>query len=311
MPRILEVAVQTALAKKGVAVVVIPGDVALSDAVNQARRVAFTSVEPEIIPRREELNRLAEELNSAKRVTILAGAGCAGAHDELVALAGKLQAPIVHALRGKEFIEYDNPYDVGMIGLLGFSSGYHAMMNCETLVMLGTDFPYQRFYAKDARIVQIDIRGEQLGRRSHVNLGVVRGIAETLRALLPGIEQKQNRRHSDGSLDHYREARKDLDDLATGKPGQLPIHPQYVAKVLDELAAEDAVFTADVGTPVIWAVLPDHEWSQEAAGFVQSWFHGECPAAGHWRTDFSPRPPGGHTLRRWGSVHADGRPSVA
>ena len=253
MPRILEIAIQTALAKRGVAVVVIPGDVALSDAVNQARRVAFTSVEPEIVPSREELTRLAEELNHAKKVTILAGAGCARAHDELVALAGKLQAPIVHALRGKEFIEYDNPYDVGMTGLLGFSSGYHAMMNCETLVMLGTDFPYQQFYPKDARIVQIDIRGEQLGRRSHVDLGVVGGIAETLRALLPGIEQKKNRRHLDASLDHYREARKDLDHLATGKAGQLPIHPQYVARLLDELAADDAVFTADVGTPVIWA----------------------------------------------------------
>jgi pyruvate dehydrogenase (quinone) len=253
MPRLLELAIQTALTKKGVAVVVIPGDIGLSDAVNQARRVAFTSVEPEIVPRREELDRLNAELNSAKKVTILAGAGCAGAHDELVALAGKLQAPIVHALRGKEFIEYDNPYDVGMTGLLGFSSGYYAMMNCETLLMLGTDFPYQQFYPKKARIVQIDTRGEQLGRRSHLDLGVVGGIAETLRALLPKIEQKEDRRHLDASLEHYRKARKGLDDLATGTPGQRPIHPQYVAKVLDELAAEDAVFTADVGTPVIWA----------------------------------------------------------
>jgi pyruvate dehydrogenase (quinone) len=254
MPRILETAIQTALAKKGVAVVVIPGDVALSAAVNQDRRIAFANVQPEIVPRREELDRLAVELNGAQKVTILAGAGCAGAHDELVALAAKLQAPIVHALRGKEFIEYDNPYDVGMTGLLGFSSGYHAMMNCETLLMLGTDFPYQQFYPKNARIVQIDIRGEQLGRRCPVSLGLVGGIAETLRALLPAIEQKQDRRHLDATLAHYREARKGLDDLATGKPGQLPIHPQYVARVIDELAAEDAVFTADVGTPVIWAV---------------------------------------------------------
>ncbi len=254
MPRILETAIQTALAKKGVAVVVIPGDVALSEAVNQDRRVVFTDVQPEIVPRREELDRLVAELNGAQKVTILAGAGCAGAHDELVALAGKMQAPIVHALRGKEFIEYDNPYDVGMTGLLGFSSGYHAMMNCETLLMLGTDFPYQQFYPKNARIMQIDIRGEQLGRRCPVSLGLVGGIQETLRALLPAIEQKQDRRHLDATLAHYREARKSLDDLATGKPGQLPIHPQYVARVIDELAAEDAVFTADVGTPVIWAV---------------------------------------------------------
>ena len=253
MPRILEIAIQTALSKRGVAVVVMPGDVALSDAVNASRRVAFTSAHPETIPGREELDRLAAELNRAQKVTILAGAGCAGAHDELVALAGRLQAPIVHAMRGKEFIEYDNPYDVGMTGLLGFSSGYHAMMNCDTLLMLGTDFPYQQFYPKHARVVQIDIRGEQLGRRSHVDLGVLGGAAETVRALLPALEQKQDRRHLDASLSHYREARKDLDDLATGKPGQRPIHPQYLAKVLNDLAAEDAVFTVDVGTPVIWA----------------------------------------------------------
>ena len=253
MPRILEIAIQTALAKKGVAVVVIPGDVALSDAVNSDRRVAFTYAQPNVTPRQQELDLLAAELNGAKKITILAGAGCAGAHDELVALAGKLQAPIVHAMRGKEFIEYDNPYDVGMTGLLGFSSGYQAMMKCDTLLMLGTDFPYQQFYPKDARIVQIDIREEQLGRRSRVDLGVVGGVAETLRALLPAIKQKKNRSHLDASLEHYREARKDLDALATGKPGQLPIHPQYVAKVINDLAAADAVFTADVGTPVIWA----------------------------------------------------------
>ena len=253
MPRTLEIAMQTAISKQGVAVVVIPGDVALSDAVNPERRVNFSYVRSDVTPRPEELERLATELNKAQKVTILAGAGCAGAHDELVALAGKLQAPIVHAIRGKEFIEYDNPYDVGMTGLLGFSSGYHAMMNCDTLLMLGTDFPYQQFYPKKARIVQIDLRQEQLGRRSRLDLGVVGGIAETLRALLPAIGQKRHRAHLDASLKHYREARKGLDDLATGKPGQVPIHPQYVAKVLNEVAAEDAVFTVDVGTPVIWA----------------------------------------------------------
>jgi len=253
MPRVLEIAIQTALSKRGVAVVVIPGDVALSDAVNQGRRVTFNYARPEVIPHWSELDGLAAELNRAQKVTILAGAGCAGAHYELVALAAKLQAPIVHALRGKEFIEYDNPYDVGMTGLLGFSSGYHAMMNCDTLLMLGTDFPYQQFYPKNARIVQVDIRVEQLGRRSHIDLGIEGGVEETLRALLPRIEPKQGRRHLDATLAHYREARKDLDDLATGKPGQRPIHPQYVAKVLDEVAADDAVFTVDVGTPVIWA----------------------------------------------------------
>ena len=253
MPRTLEIAIQTALSKRGVAVVVLPGDVALLNAEYDDRRVIFPFAQPHIVPRPEELDRLAAELNQAQRVTILAGAGCAGAHDGLIALARKLQAPIVHAMRGKEFIEYDNPYDVGMTGLLGFSSGYHAMMNCDALLMLGTDFPYQQFYPKDARILQIDIREEQLGRRSHLDLGLVGGIAETLPALLPRIAQKSDRSYLDVCLSHYREARKGLDDLATGKPGQRPIHPQYLAKTLNEVASEDAIFTVDVGTPVIWA----------------------------------------------------------
>ncbi len=253
MPRTLEIAIQTALSKRGVAVVVLPGDIALQTAENDDRRVNFTFAQPHIVPRPEELDRLAAELNQAQRVTILAGAGCAGAHRDLIALAAKLQAPMVHAMRGKEFIEHDNPYDVGMTGLLGFSSGYHAMMNCDALLMLGTDFPYQQFYPKNARILQVDIREEQLGRRSHLDLGLVGGIAETLPALLPRIEQKKDRNYLDICVNHYREARKGLDDLATGKPGQRPIHPQYLAKVLNEVATDDAIFTVDVGTPVIWA----------------------------------------------------------
>jgi pyruvate dehydrogenase (quinone) len=253
MPRILETAIQTAIAKKGVAVIVIPGDIALSDVVTEERRVTFTYAEPEVIPAREQLDELAAELNKSKKVTILAGAGCAGAHKELVELAAKLQAPIVHAMRGKEHVEYDNPYDVGMTGLLGFSSGYQAMMSCDTLLMLGTDFPYQQFYPKNARVLQVDLRQEQLGRRARVDLGVIGGVRETARELLPRVEAKKDRHHLETCLSDYREARKGLDDLATGKPGQLPIHPQYVAKVLDEVANEDAIFTVDVGTPVIWA----------------------------------------------------------
>ena len=253
MPRTLEIAIQTALAKRGVAVVVLPGDIALLNAENDDRRVSFTFSQPYIVPRPEELDQLAAELNRATRVTILAGAGCAGAHDELIQLAAKLQAPIVHAMRGKEFIEYENPHDVGMTGLLGFSSGYHAMMNCDALLMLGTDFPYQQFYPKNARILQIDLREEQLGRRSHLDLGLVGGIAETLPALLPRIAQKTDRSYLDACLSHYQDARKGLDDLATGKRGQRPIHPQYLAKILDQIAADDAIFTVDVGTPVIWA----------------------------------------------------------
>jgi len=253
MPRVLEIAMRTAISRRGVAVVAIPGDIALRDAVEHAPRLNFHEPKPTVCPSDEELAALANILNGSKKTTILAGAGCAGAHTELIELAGKLKAPIVHALRGKEFVEYDNPFDVGMTGLLGFSSGYHAMMNCDTLLMLGTDFPYRQFYPENATIVQIDIRGEQIGRRTKVDLGLVGDVKPTLAALSPQLRTTSDEAHLSSSLKHYAEARKGLDDLATGEPGQKLIHPQYVAKILDELAAEDAVFTCDVGTPTIWA----------------------------------------------------------
>ena len=253
MPRVLEIAMQTAISKRGVAVVAIPGDVAMRDAVEQARRVHFPDATPSVCPSDDEINILADLLNRSEKITILGGAGCAGAHEELVELAGKLQAPIVHAMRGKEFIEYDNPFDVGMTGLLGFSSGYHAMMNCEVLLMIGTDFPYQQFYPKDATVVQIDVRGEQIGRRSKVDFGFVGDTKTTIRALLPKLEQNQYETHLQESVEHYRKARKGLDNVATPNSNEKPIHPQYVARVLDQLAADDAIFTCDVGTPTIWA----------------------------------------------------------
>ena len=253
MPRVLEIAMQTALSKRGVAVIAIPGDVALRDAVERAPRLHFPTPQPTVCPSEDELNTLADLLNRSRRITILGGAGCAGAHAELIELAGKLQAPIVHAMRGKEFIEYDNPFDVGMTGLLGFSSGYHAMMNCDVLLMLGTDFPYQQFFPKDATIVQIDLRGEQLGRRTKVDYGFIGDTKATLRSLLPKLEQNQDDAHLRRSLEHYRKARKGLDEFAAGNPGKKPIHPQYVTRVVDQLASEDAIFTCDVGTPTIWA----------------------------------------------------------
>jgi pyruvate dehydrogenase (quinone) len=252
MPRVLEIAIQTAISKRGVAVVVIPGDVALRDAIEQEPRLLFAEPKPSVCPSDDELSLLAEVLNRSKKITIFGGAGCAGAHDELIALAGKLQAPIVHAYRGKEFIEYDNPFDVGMTGLLGFSSGYHAMMSCDTLLLLGTDFPYQQFFPKNATVVQIDLRGEQLGRRSKVDYGFVGDTKATLRALLPRLQQNQYEAHLKESLEHYRKARQGLDQLASSNSGAA-IHPQYVASVIDKLASPDAIFTFDVGTPVIWA----------------------------------------------------------
>src|SRR5467141_1065566 len=252
MPRVLEIYIQTAISRRGVAVVVLPGDVALRDAVEQGPRLRFSEQKPNVRPSDDEITALAKILNQAKKITILGGAGCAGAHAELIELAGKLNAPIVHALRGKEFIEYDNPFDVGMTALLGFSSGYHAMMNCDLLLMIGTDFPYQQFYPKDATIVQIDLRGEQIGRRTKVDHAYVGDARSTISALLPKLNDNAFDEHLKASLEHYRKARKGLDELAIGDPGKKPIHPQYVARVIDELAAKDAVFSCDVGTPTIW-----------------------------------------------------------
>jgi len=253
MPRVLAIAMRTALLKRGVSVVVLPGDVALREIPSSSLFLGVEYAAPVIHPSADELRRAAEILNRASRVTILGGAGCEGAHDELMATAAALQAPIVHAMRGKEFIEYDNPYDVGMTGLLGFSSGYHAMMNCDALLMLGTDFPYQQFYPKEARIIQVDRLGEQIGRRTPVELGLVGNVKDTLLALAPLLEDKRDDSHLKRCREHYKDARKGLDDLAVGEPGQTPMHPQFVARVLDELASEDAVFTCDVGTPTIWA----------------------------------------------------------
>ena len=253
MPRVLEIAMQTAIARRGVSVVAIPGDVALRHAVIEEPRLHFPPPKPVVSPADDELNAVAKVLNESGKVTILGGAGCAGAHAELVALAGKLNAPIVHALRGKEFIEYDNPFDVGMTGLLGFSSGYFAMMNCDTLLMLGTDFPYQQFFPNRATIIQIDIRGEQLGRRTKLDHGLVGDTKATLQALLPRLKQNSDDSHLRKSVEHYRKARESLDDLATAGNKPRGSHPQFLAREVSELASEDAIFMCDVGTPTIWA----------------------------------------------------------
>ena len=254
VPRVLEVAMRTAVSLRGVAIVVLPGDIALQEADFSRPFIPFEQPKAIVCPSKEEIVRLGEVLNSAQKVTILGGAGCAGAHLELIQVAGLLQAPIVHAMRGKEYIEYDNPYDVGMTGLLGFSSGYHAMMDSDLLLMLGTDFPYQQFYPPRAYIIQVDIRGEQIGRRTKVDLGLVGDVRETLVAVKPLLNQKgDDKGHLRASLDHYEKSRKDLDSYAVGEPGRTPIHPQYVAKIINDVAAQDAIFTCDVGTPTLWA----------------------------------------------------------
>src|SRR3989475_5639520 len=206
MPRVLEIAMQTALSRRGVSVIALPGDVTLRDAVEAQPRLRFPEPKPHVRPSDDEITALAKILNQSKKITILGGAGCAGAHAELIEMAGKLNAPIVHAMRGKEFIEYDNPFDVGMTGLLGFSSGYHAMMNCDLLLMIGSDFPYQQFFPKDATIVQIDIRGEQLGRRTKVDCGLAGDTKTTLPPLLPKLGAHDDDQRPRAAPERYQHA---------------------------------------------------------------------------------------------------------
>ncbi|MCX8255888.1 MAG: thiamine pyrophosphate-dependent enzyme, partial [Beijerinckiaceae bacterium] len=230
-----------------------------------------------LLPAAPQLDALAQLLNHGKKITLFCGRGCAGAHASLMKLADALKAPIVHALGGKEFVEYDNPYDVGMTGLIGFSSGYAAMLACDTLLMLGTDFPYRQFFPESAKIAQVDIRPENLGRRTRLDLGVVGDVGATIEALLPKLAPKADRKFLDASLAHYLDARNDLDDLATGKKGRKPIHPQFLAKTVSEAADADAVFTADVGTPTIWAARYLKMNGQRR--LLGSWMHGSMANA--------------------------------
>ncbi len=254
MPRALQIAIRRAVAERCVCVLVIPGDVALRQAADAPapKATGLLPGPPTVMPPENAVAQLAAVLNEAGRVTLLCGGGCEGAHAELLQVAGLLKAPIVHALRGKEHVEWDNPYDVGMTGLIGFSSGYYTMEACDTLLMLGTDFPYRQFYPKGARIAQVDLRPEAIGRRAPVELGLIGGVVPTLTMLLPQLKAKQDRSHLDASVRHYQEARRGLDELARGQPGGT-LHPQHVTRVLGELADQDAVFTCDVGLPTVWA----------------------------------------------------------
>jgi pyruvate dehydrogenase (quinone) len=253
-PRILEMAMRAAVEERGVAVVVIPGEIFLqrADASGWTSH-PITPTRSVVRPDDESLHRAAEILNGAEAVTILGGAGVEGSHAELIQAAATLNAPIVHALRGKDFIEYDNPFDVGMTGLLGFASGYKAIKESDALLMLGTDFPYQQFYPDNAKVVQVDIRGRNLGRRTPLALGLVGTVKDTLAALQPSLRQKNQRDHLDRSLWHYSKTRRTLDELAVNDRDRTPIRPEYVAGLANQMAADDAVFTVDVGSPVVWA----------------------------------------------------------
>ena len=279
LPYVFENAIRAAVGQRGVAVIVLPGDVALREAPERTVSSGSGLIPPVPVIRPDEavLNSLADLLNRAERVALFCGRGCAGAHAQLMAVAQKLLSPTIHALGGKEFVEYDNPYDVGMTGFIGFSSGYAAMHSCDTLLMLGTDFPYKQFLPDDIKIAQIDIRPENLGRRCKLELGVVGDVRATLEALLPKLTEKRDGAFLQASLAHYREARKGLDDLARGTPGRKPIHPQYLAKVVSDAAAADAIFTADVGTPTVWAAR--YLTMNGRRRLLGSWVHGSMANA--------------------------------
>jgi pyruvate dehydrogenase (quinone) len=251
LAQVLTRAIRVAVGKRGVAVVVVPGDIALKPTTSKVPEWLLPE-RPVVRPADHQVEQLATLLNRSERITLFCGAGCAGAHAEVIQLAQQLKAPIVHTLRGKEHIEYDNAYDVGMTGLVGFASGYKAIKACDTLLILGSDFPYRQFFPEDARIAQVDVRPEALGNRCSLNLGVLADVKETLTALLPRLEAKSDESFLNKALADYSRARKDLDSLAESSPDSKIIHPQYVTRVVSEVAAEDAIFTCDVGTPIAW-----------------------------------------------------------
>ena len=275
--RTIESAVAAALGLRGVAVVVIPGDVAYLETEAPKVLLPTRGRRSTLRPADADIRQAAQVLNNGTKVTIMAGIGCAEAHAELLQVAELLQAPVVHALRGKEYVEPNNPYDVGLSGLLGMPAGYHALMDADVLLMLGTDFPYRQFYPEDARVIQVDVRPENIGRRTRVEIGLVGDVAETLRQLLQYLVSHPDSAHLEAAQERHRDDDAHLAELATGDAGDTSLHPQHVARLLDEMAAENAIFTCDVGTPTIWAARYLHFNGQRR--LIGSFVHGSMANA--------------------------------
>ncbi|MFD7337220.1 pyruvate dehydrogenase [Streptomyces violascens] len=254
MPRVLQTAIQHAIGRGGVSVLALPGDIASEQAPDKAIDHALVTSLPSVRPGDSEIDKLADLIDEAKRVTLFCGSGTAGAHAEVMEFAERIKSPVGHALRGKEWIQYDNPYDVGMSGLLGYGAAYEATHECDLLILLGTDFPYNAFLPDDVKIVQVDVRPEHLGRRSKLDLAVWGDVKETLRCLIPRVQAKSDRRFLDKMLKKHADALEGVVKAYTRKVEKhVPIHPEYVASVLDELADDDAVFTVDTGMCNVWA----------------------------------------------------------
>lgn len=254
MPRLLQTAIQHAVGRSGVSVVTLPGDIADHAAPEKPLETALVTSRPTVRPGDAEIDRLVDMIDEAEKVTLFCGAGTKGAHAEVMEFAQKIKSPVGHALRGKEWIQYDNPYDVGMSGLLGYGAAYEATHECDLLILLGTDFPYNAFLPDDVPIVQVDVRPENLGRRSKLDLAVWGDVKETLRCLTPRVRTKDDRKFLDRMLKKHADALEGVVKAYTRKVEKhVPIHPEYVASVLDELADDDAVFTVDTGMCNVWA----------------------------------------------------------
>jgi thiamine pyrophosphate-dependent acetolactate synthase large subunit-like protein len=253
MPRVLQTAMQHAVSRKGVAVVVLSGDVSEQEVLLPKLRHNLLLQQPVIRPSDRELEMLADLINEHEKITLFCGNGCEEAHDEVMALCEKIKSPVVVTLRGKQFMEYDNPYFVGLTALIGYRSGYTAMAKCEVLIMLGTDFPYKDWFPHDAKIVQIDLRAENLGRRANIHTGLVGDVKETISVLTPLVNQKKNDKHLKAILKDYRNIREDLDKKAASDRSSTVLYPEYLAAEINRKMAHDAILTADVGTPCIWS----------------------------------------------------------
>lgn len=250
--RMTAMAAQAALSRKGVAVLIVPADVSQAAAPEEPD-FAVHRATPHVRPAQAELGRIAEALNKGERVAIYGGSGCHLAHDQVVALADKLGAPVAHTSRAKDFLEHDNPFLVGMTGVFGSEAGYHALMACDTLLLLGCDFAWRQYYPSDATIIQIDIDGTHLGRRHPVDVAAVGDIADTLDALLPLVHPREDRSFLEECRGHYARALEKQGKHAVASEGR-PIHPQYLTETVARHAEPDAVFTADGGSPMVWCL---------------------------------------------------------
>jgi pyruvate dehydrogenase (quinone) len=287
-------ACQTAIAKRGVAVLIVPVDISHSDVHDDVPFAVHTS-HPIVRPTDADLDEIAAIINSGQQIAIYGGAGCRGAHNEILRVAEILKAPIAHTSRGKDSLEYDNPYNVGMTGILGNEAGYHALRNCDTLLMLGADFAWRQFYPEHAKIVQIDIEPSHLGRRHPVTRGLVGDIKATLEALIPRLHEKPDTQFRDGFVNRYREVIAHQKEKAVPKR-RGTISGIYLTELIDQMAADDALITGDDGTPTVWM----HRYFKATAErrFFASLLHGTMAAAMPTALGLQKAAPGRKSLSR-------------